>query len=77
MSWIIADIKSLFPLAQTEVSSVPQVGDLAPSFSPDPNRDGEAAALKYPLEDGKPSVVVFVRHLGCPFCQQSVLLGRQ
>ena len=70
MSWILADIKSLFPLAQTEITTVPQTGELAPSFSPDSTKDADATALKYPLEDGKPSVLVFVRHLGCPFCHQ-------
>lgn len=73
MSWILADIKSLFPLSQTAISSIPQPGDEARSFKSDPSKDGDAtSSLEYPLASRKPSLLVFVRHLGCPFCQESV-----
>ena len=75
MAWILADIKSIFPLAQTRVSSVPERGDPAPSFKANPATDGRnSSSLEYPLPSDKPSVLVFVRHLGCPFCQESVTL---
>ena len=43
-------------LPRLEVSSVPQPGDKAPS----------TAQLALPCGDGRPAVIVFLRHCGCP-----------
>ncbi|KAG8979576.1 hypothetical protein FRB93_010113 [Tulasnella sp. JGI-2019a] len=73
MSWIWSDIKSLAPLPQSIVQPIPQLGGDAPSFRPIEEEAKEGATeLVYPLKDGKKSVVVFVRHLGCPFCQETI-----
>ncbi len=53
-SGLWAEIESLKSPEKKEVAEVPKVGAAAPSSD------------KIPLPDGKPTVVVFLRHCGCP-----------
>lgn len=49
-----AEIESLKSPEKKEVAGVPKVGAAAPSSD------------EIPLPDGKPTVIVFLRHCGCP-----------
>ncbi|KAH6719998.1 hypothetical protein DL95DRAFT_518427 [Leptodontidium sp. 2 PMI_412] len=51
-----------FPKSVT-ISPVPEVGSKAPSTS----------ELSFPTSDGKPSVIAFLRHCGCPFAEKTFL----
>lgn len=49
-----AEIESLKSPEKKEVAEVPKVGAAAPKSE------------KIPLTDGKPTVIAFLRHCGCP-----------
>jgi AhpC/TSA antioxidant enzyme len=52
------DPRTFLPPAPTSVAAVPAVGDRAPEL---------------PVElDGRPSVVIFLRHVGCPFAEATL-----
>ncbi|OAA46660.1 Thioredoxin-like fold protein [Beauveria brongniartii RCEF 3172] len=53
-----AEIESLKSPEKKEVAKLPKVGAAAPSSD------------KIPLPDGKPTVIVFLRHCGCPFAEK-------
>lgn len=53
-SGLWAEIESLKSPEKKEVAEVPKIGAAAPSSD------------KLPLPDGKPTVIVFLRHCGCP-----------
>lgn len=48
------EMQSLKTPARKDVQPVPNVGAVAPTSS------------KIPLADGKPTVILFLRHCGCP-----------
>ncbi|KAG8979577.1 hypothetical protein FRB94_011598 [Tulasnella sp. JGI-2019a] len=67
------DIVSFVPLVQADVQPIPKLGTHAPSFWPTPEDAKQGAVeLIYPLKEGKKSIVVFARHLGSPFCQETI-----
>ncbi|KAG8845352.1 hypothetical protein FRB96_002552 [Tulasnella sp. 330] len=73
MTWTWADVTSLAPLIQAPLQPIPQPGCSAPSFWPTTDEAKRGAAeLVYPLKEARKSVVVFTRHLGCPFCQVTI-----
>lgn len=53
-SGLWAEIESLKSPEKKEVAELPKTGAAAPSSD------------KLPLPDGKPTVIVFLRHCGCP-----------
>ncbi|OAA54423.1 Thioredoxin-like fold protein [Cordyceps fumosorosea ARSEF 2679] len=53
-----AEIESLKTPEKKEIAEVPKVGAAAPSSN------------RIPLPDGKPTVIVFLRHCGCPFAEK-------
>ncbi|WVW81800.1 hypothetical protein I302_103797 [Kwoniella bestiolae CBS 10118] len=55
-------IQSIIPQSSPTPASLPELTSRAPSL-PDVN-----------LEDGKPSLVAFVRHCGCPFAEKEINL---
>ncbi|OAR00347.1 hypothetical protein LLEC1_00311 [Akanthomyces lecanii] len=57
-SGLWAEIESLKSPEKKEVAEVPKIGVAAPSSD------------KIPLPDGKPTVIVFLRHCGCPFAEK-------
>ncbi|KAJ6785873.1 hypothetical protein PWT90_05448 [Aphanocladium album] len=54
-----AEMESLKSPEKKEVAELPKVGAAAPSSD------------KIPLPDGKPTVIVFLRHCGCPFAEKT------
>jgi hypothetical protein len=57
------DPRTFLPPAPTSVAAVPAVGDPAPGL---------------PVElGGRPSVVLFLRHVGCPFAEATFLRARE
>ncbi|PBP28746.1 hypothetical protein BUE80_DR000275, partial [Diplocarpon rosae] len=57
------EFTSWFPPKALATSSVPEPGNLAPSTQ----------KLPFPLSDGKPALVTFLRHCGCPFAEKTFL----
>ncbi|KAJ9636754.1 hypothetical protein H2201_003006 [Coniosporium apollinis] len=55
------------PTYKTEVESVPQINDQAPSSD----------ALELPNADGRPTIVTFLRHCGCPFAEKTFIRMRE
>ncbi|KAF2755803.1 hypothetical protein EJ05DRAFT_478764 [Pseudovirgaria hyperparasitica] len=60
------ELKSWLSPKRLIVSDTPEIGRPAPS----------TAKMKIPCEDGKPTVVVFLRHCGCPFAEKTYLSMR-
>jgi hypothetical protein len=58
------DPRTFLPPAPTDVSTPPGNGDPAPPFPLD-------------LGEGRPSVVAFLRHVGCPFAEATFLHARE
>ena len=57
------DLRTFLPPARTDVATPPRSGDPAPLF---------------PLElAGRPAVVTFLRHVGCPFAEATFLQARE
>ncbi|OLN87554.1 hypothetical protein CCHL11_06186 [Colletotrichum chlorophyti] len=52
--------------SKLDLSNPPKAGDSAPSTN----------QLKFPRADGKPVVVTFLRHCGCPFAEKTFLVLR-
>lgn len=57
-------------MARTAVPSPPTVGDPVPSFEA---RDARDRPLTSDGLRGRPAVLVFLRHLGCPICQMELV----
>ncbi|KAK2630245.1 hypothetical protein QTJ16_001065 [Diplocarpon rosae] len=57
------EFTSWFPPKALATSSVPEPGNLAPSTQ----------KLPFPPSDGKPALVTFLRHCGCPFAEKTFL----
>ncbi|TVY25713.1 hypothetical protein LHYA1_G006548 [Lachnellula hyalina] len=55
------------PPPPIELRAAPVIGSNAPS----------SAKLRLPVADGRPAVVVFLRHCGCPFAEKTFLEARR
>lgn len=53
------------PKDQPTASEAPKIGDLAPTTT------------KLQLEQGKPTIIAFLRHCGCPFAEKTFLRMRE
>ncbi|CED84848.1 hypothetical protein [Phaffia rhodozyma] len=62
--FIVSDLLSLLPSSDSNVAPRPTVGSPAPK---DPND-----RLNFPLDPPRPIALVFVRHCGCPFAEDTV-----
>ncbi|KAF9733125.1 hypothetical protein PMIN06_004670 [Paraphaeosphaeria minitans] len=62
MSWQ-TELQSWMSPTSLQTANAPDVGENAPSSS----------RLALPAEDGKPLVVTFLRHCGCPFAEKTFL----
>lgn len=62
-------IRSIIPQASPAVSPLPEIGSKAPA---------PVGSLDLSSGHGKPTLVAFVRHCGCPFAEKEVqLLGAE
>ncbi|KAI5198275.1 hypothetical protein E4T39_06841 [Aureobasidium subglaciale] len=65
----IPAIKSIIPQASPSVASLPEIGDAAPA---------PVGSIDLSHGNGRPTLVAFVRHCGCPFAEKEVqLLGAE
>jgi hypothetical protein len=46
-------------------------------IEPAPQPGGRAPGLPVPLEDGRPAIVAFLRHTGCPFAELTMKMLRE
>ncbi|TIC99134.1 hypothetical protein CH35J_005125 [Colletotrichum higginsianum] len=60
------ELASWMAPAKLDLGIPPKAGDPAPS----------AELLGFPRADGRPAVVVFLRHCGCPFAEKSFIVLR-
>lgn len=69
LSSYLPAIKSVIPQASPPVAPLPEIGSLAPA---------PVGSLDLARDHGKPTLVAFVRHCGCPFAEKEVqLLGAE
>ncbi|KAK1975388.1 hypothetical protein LZ30DRAFT_693648 [Colletotrichum cereale] len=61
------ELASWMSPAKLDLGSPPKAGDSAPSTD----------LLEFPRADGRPAVVVFLRHCGCPFAEKSFRVLRE
>ncbi|WYZ44800.1 hypothetical protein EsH8_VIII_000116 [Colletotrichum jinshuiense] len=61
------ELASWMSPAKVDLASPPKAGDAAPSTD----------QLKFPRSDGKPAVIAFLRHCGCPFAEKSFIVLRE
>lgn len=61
LQWIVNDLESMIPSwgFNNSIKPLPKVGEDAPPSS-------------LPLQKGKNSIVIFTRHIGCPFCTAEI-----
>ncbi|KAF2445702.1 hypothetical protein P171DRAFT_484369 [Karstenula rhodostoma CBS 690.94] len=62
MSWQ-TELQSCMSPTSVQTANPPDVGEIAPSSS----------RLTLPAQDGKPLVLTFLRHCGCPFAEKTFL----
>ncbi|KAK1967030.1 hypothetical protein LZ32DRAFT_504261, partial [Colletotrichum eremochloae] len=60
------ELASWMSPTKLDLGNPPKAGDAAPSTD----------LLKFPRADGRPAVVVFLRHCGCPFAEKSLRVLR-
>ncbi|KAF6813151.1 hypothetical protein CMUS01_12900 [Colletotrichum musicola] len=58
---LMQELTSWLTPTNLDLSDPPKTGDVAPSTS----------TLRLPRSDGRPVVIVFLRHCGCPFAEKS------
>ncbi|KAK2040415.1 hypothetical protein LZ31DRAFT_557877 [Colletotrichum somersetense] len=61
------ELASWMSPTKLDLGSPPEAGEPAPSTD----------LLEFPRADGKPAVVVFLRHCGCPFAEKSLRILRE
>ena len=65
----IPAIKSIIPQSSPSVAALPEIGDQAPT---------RVGPVDLKNSGGRPTLVAFVRHCGCPFAEKEVqLLGAE
>ncbi|THY82249.1 hypothetical protein D6C95_08827 [Aureobasidium pullulans] len=65
----IPAIKSIIPQSSPSVAALPEIGDQAPA---------RVGSVDLKSGGGRPTLVAFVRHCGCPFAEKEVqLLGAE
>ncbi|CAD6442699.1 2485c0fb-1e34-4d0d-ad63-495595e5ab1f [Sclerotinia trifoliorum] len=60
------ELSSWLPQSPTNVQSPPEINSTAPSSS----------KLPFPNPNGKPTIITFLRHCGCPFAEKTLLALR-